>query len=45
MVENGEVVIRPMMNLNLVADHRMIDGAYAAKFFSRVKELMETIEL
>lgn len=45
VVENGEVVIRPMMNLNLVADHRMIDGAYAAKFFSRVKELMETIEL
>ena len=45
VVRDGQIVIRPMMNLNLVADHRMIDGAYAAKFFSRVKELMETIEL
>ncbi|MGI6093895.1 MAG: dihydrolipoamide acetyltransferase family protein [Lachnospiraceae bacterium] len=43
VVIDGEITIRPMMKMNLVADHRMIDGAYAAKFFSRVKELMETI--
>ena len=45
VVVDGEITIRPMMNLNLVADHRVIDGAYAAKFFSYVKELMETMEL
>lgn len=44
VVINGEIVIRPMMNLNLVADHRMIDGAYAAQFLSRVKEALETAE-
>ncbi len=44
VVEEGEIKIRPLMNLNLVADHRVIDGAYAAKFFRRVKELMETME-
>ncbi|MCC2254485.1 2-oxo acid dehydrogenase subunit E2 [Ruminococcus sp. CLA-AA-H200] len=42
VVIDGEIVIRPMMKLDLVADHRMIDGAYAAKFLSRVKDLMET---
>ncbi len=41
---DGEIVVRPMMNLNFVADHRVIDGAYAAKYISRVKELLETIE-
>lgn len=45
VVIDGEITVRPMMNLNLVADHRMIDGAYAAKFFSYVKELMETMEI
>lgn len=41
---DGEIVARPMMNLNFVADHRVIDGAYAAKYISRVKELLETLE-
>ena len=45
VVVDGEITIRPMMNLNLVADHRVIDGAYAAKFLSYVKELMESMEL
>ena len=44
VAEDGQIVIRPKMNLNLVADHRVIDGAYAAKCLSRIKELMETIE-
>lgn len=42
---DGEIVVRPMMNLNFVADHRVLDGAYAAKYISRVKELLETIEV
>lgn len=43
VVIDGEIQIRPMMNLNFVADHRVIDGAYAAKYISRVKELLETV--
>lgn len=42
VVENGNIVIKPMMNLNFVADHRVIDGAYAARYISRVKEILET---
>lgn len=38
---DGKIAVRPKMNLNFVADHRVIDGAYAAQFISRVKELME----
>lgn len=37
----GQVVIRPMMNLSLTADHRVIDGAMAAKFMARIRELIE----
>jgi pyruvate dehydrogenase E2 component (dihydrolipoamide acetyltransferase) len=41
---NGEVVVRPKMNLNFVADHRVIDGAYAAKYISAVRNLLETLQ-
>lgn len=41
VVVNGEVVVRPIMNLSLTIDHRMIDGADGAKFLARVKEIME----
>ena len=37
VVRGGELVIRPM----LTADHRVVDGAYAAQFLQRVKALME----
>lgn len=43
VVEDGEIVIRPKMNLNFVADHRVIDGAYAAKYISKVKEILENL--
>ncbi len=41
--ENGkpEIVIRPMMFLSLSCDHRLVDGAYAARF---MKEVMRYIE-
>jgi pyruvate dehydrogenase E2 component (dihydrolipoamide acetyltransferase) len=41
--ESGEDVIgiRPMMNLCLSYDHRLVDGAYAAQF---MKELRENLE-
>ena len=41
VVRNGEVVIRPMMNLCLSADHRVIDGVMGAAFLKRVCELLE----
>lgn len=41
MVVDGEIKIRPMMNLALTYDHRLIDGREAATFLVRVKELLE----
>ena len=41
VVRNGEIVIRPMMNLCLTADHRVVDGVMACKFMQRVVELLE----
>ncbi len=38
---NGEVVIRPMMNLALSYDHRLIDGKDAVQFLVAIKELIE----
>jgi pyruvate dehydrogenase E2 component (dihydrolipoamide acetyltransferase) len=38
---NGEVVIRPMMNVSLTYDHRTIDGAEAGKFMRTLKEMIE----
>lgn len=37
----GQVVIRPMMNLALSYDHRVVDGREAVTFLKRVKELIE----
>lgn len=41
VVRDGQIVVRPIMNLVLTYDHRVIDGAPAAQFLSRVKELLE----
>jgi 2-oxoglutarate dehydrogenase E2 component (dihydrolipoamide succinyltransferase) len=38
---NDSISIRPMMNLCLSYDHRLVDGAYAAQF---MKELRENLE-
>jgi pyruvate dehydrogenase E2 component (dihydrolipoamide acetyltransferase) len=37
----GQVVIRPMMNVTLTYDHRIIDGAEAGKFMRTLKRLIE----
>jgi len=41
--ENGEdrIEIRPMMNIQLTVDHRLIDGLLAAKFLGFLKGLLE----
>lgn len=41
MVENGEMVIRPMMYLALSYDHRLIDGSEAVRFLVTIKNLLE----
>ena len=41
VVVDGEICVRPIMNLSLTADHRVIDGSTAAQFLQRVKKLME----
>jgi 2-oxoglutarate dehydrogenase E2 component (dihydrolipoamide succinyltransferase) len=38
---DGQVVIRPMMNLALSYDHRVVDGKEAVTFLVRVKESLE----
>ena len=38
---DGQVVIRPMMNLALSYDHRLIDGKDAVRFLVAIKELVE----
>ncbi len=42
VVVNGQIVVRPMMDLSLAADHRVLDGGSAGRFLQHVKELMET---
>ena len=41
VVENGEIVIRPMMYLALSYDHRIIDGKGAVTFLKTIKGLIE----
>ena len=41
VVENGQMVIRPMMNLCLTYDHQVLDGAPAAKFLETIKHYIE----
>ena len=38
---DGEVQIRPMMNLCLSFDHRAIDGAPAAEYLARLRQILE----
>lgn len=42
IVVDKQIVIRPMMNLCLSFDHRVLDGAPAARFLQRLKELLES---
>lgn len=41
VVKDGKVEIRPMMTLVLNFDHRLIDGAPAARFLGDVRDLLE----
>jgi pyruvate dehydrogenase E2 component (dihydrolipoamide acetyltransferase) len=41
VVENGELVARPLMAMTLTCDHRAVDGAKAAEFLRELKTLLE----
>ncbi|MCB1717015.1 MAG: 2-oxoglutarate dehydrogenase complex dihydrolipoyllysine-residue succinyltransferase, partial [Candidatus Competibacteraceae bacterium] len=41
MVENGQIVARPMMYLALSYDHRIVDGREAVSFLVTIKECLE----
>ena len=41
IAEHGEVVIRPMMNIALSYDHRLVDGREAVQFLVTVKDVLE----
>ncbi|EJT46309.1 2-oxoglutarate metabolism-related protein [Trichosporon asahii var. asahii CBS 2479] len=41
VVENGQIVIRPIMVVALTYDHRLLDGREAVTFLVRIKEYIE----
>jgi pyruvate dehydrogenase E2 component (dihydrolipoamide acetyltransferase) len=41
VVYEGEVAVRQMVTLSLGFDHRLVDGAPAARFLQRIKRLVE----
>jgi pyruvate dehydrogenase E2 component (dihydrolipoamide acetyltransferase) len=46
VVPHGEgIAVRPLMTMSLSADHRVVDGAIAARFLQEVKRLLEAPDL
>jgi pyruvate dehydrogenase E2 component (dihydrolipoamide acetyltransferase) len=45
VVRDDKVVIRSIMKMTLSSDHRIIDGAMAARFLNAVKQKLEDLEL
>ena len=45
IVENDEIVIRPIMYLAFSYDHRIIDGKESVGFLIKIKELLENPSL
>ena len=41
VARDGNIVIRPCMNLTMASDHRIIDGAMAARTLIYIKEFLE----
>ncbi len=39
---NDVIAIRPLMNLTLTYDHRLVDGAYSGGFLKELRERLET---
>jgi pyruvate dehydrogenase E2 component (dihydrolipoamide acetyltransferase) len=45
VVRDDKVVVRSIMKMTLSSDHRLIDGALAARFINALKKKIEDIEL
>jgi 2-oxoisovalerate dehydrogenase E2 component (dihydrolipoyl transacylase) len=45
VVRDGQIVIRSMMYLSLSFDHRLVDGAEAARFLSHISRLLESPDM
>ena len=45
VVVDGKIDIRPMMYLAVTYDHRVVEGAQAVQFLTRVKQSLESAEL
>ena len=45
VVKDGEIVARDLMKMTLSSDHRIIDGATAARFANAIKQKLEEISL
>lgn len=41
VVRNSEMVVKAMMRVTLMSDHRVVDGMYAAQFLVELKRLLE----
>ncbi|MEI8063628.1 MAG: dihydrolipoamide acetyltransferase family protein [Verrucomicrobiota bacterium] len=44
-VRAGKVVVRQLMKITLSSDHRIVDGALAARFINAIKAKLEDLEL
>jgi pyruvate dehydrogenase E2 component (dihydrolipoamide acetyltransferase) len=45
VVRDGRIVVRDIMKMTLSSDHRIIDGATAARFANAIKQKLEEISL
>ncbi len=44
VVIDGGIYVRPIMKLTLSSDHRVIDGALAAQFMGKLKDILENAD-
>lgn len=43
-VDQGSIVIKPIVTLSLSFDHRIVDGAPAARFLGRLRDMLQNFE-
>src|ERR1019366_8681892 len=41
VVKDGKIVVARIMQITMSADHRVVDGAYGAKFLGQLKKTLE----